>query len=465
MFSQIDALNFRGSVEAVKERLRPIFRKAQQTGAFVNLDLEQFRYRDLTFVVFKELLEEDEFAGYDEAGVVVQAYLRDAEHDIRGLIDWARERDRVITVRLVKGAYWDYETVQAAQEGWPAPVFTHKPDSDVMYERITRIMLEHPGQIRSAFASHNVRSLAHAIATAEALGLPKNAYELQMLHGMGEPIKAAIRTARPAAARVRARRRAHPRHGLLRAAAAREHGQRVVPAARRSPRARTRSGWCARRSPHQTSTARRSACPCGRPPTWSSPGPFVNQPHADFSRPENVAAFAAALERVSSGVAAAGLGKHWPLWIGGEAVETDETLTSVDPARPQRSSARLPTPARRRRSRRWPPRARPSRPGAPPPPAERAALLFRAAELMRGELFELAALEVFEAGKTWREADADVGEAIDFLEYYGREILRLEAEGQLADEGDRPRARTPCGRSASPSSSPPGTSPWRSSRG
>ena len=51
---------------------------------------------------------------------------------------------------------------------------------------------------------------------------------------------------------------------------------------------------------------------------------------------------------------------------------------------------------------------------------------------MRGELFELAALEVFEAGKTWREADADVGEAVDFLEYYGREILRLEAEGQLA---------------------------------
>ncbi len=68
--------------------------------------------------------------------------------------------------------------------------------------------------------------------------------------------------------------------------------------------------------------------------------------------------------------------------------------------------------------------------------AERAALLFRAAELMRGELFDLAALQVFEAGKTWREADADVGEAIDFLEYYGREILRLESEGQLAETAD-----------------------------
>ena len=62
-------------------------------------------------------------------------------------------------------------------------------------------------------------------------------------------------------------------------------------------------------------------------------------------------------------------------------------------------------------------------------------MLFRAAELMRAELFELAALEVLEAGKTWREADADVGEAIDFLEYYGRESLRMEAEGQLAGRG------------------------------
>ena len=69
-------------------------------------------------------------------------------------------------------------------------------------------------------------------------------------------------------------------------------------------------------------------------------------------------------------------------------------------------------------------------------PSERAAVLFRAAELMRVELFELAALEVLEAGKTWREADADVGEAIDFLEYYGREILRMEAAGELAAPGD-----------------------------
>ena len=435
LFSQIDALNFRGSVEAVKDRLRPIFRKAQQTGAFVNLDLEQFRYRDLTFAVLKELLEEHEFAGYDQAGVVVQAYLRDAEDDIRGLIGWAREHGRVITVRLVKGAYWDYETIQAAQEGWPAPVFTYKPDSDVNYERITRIMLEHPRQIRPAFASHNVRSLAHAIVTAEALGIPRDAYELQMLHGMGEPIKAAIRE-------LGLRVREYAPVGELSPGVAyfvrrlleNTANESFLRLARIEGDDQERLVWKPQPSPDVDRVPQR--VPVFAPTDVAFPGPFVNQPHADFARPENVAAFEAALDRVSAGEAAACLGKHWPLWIGGEPVETDDELTSHDPARPHRvvgttayageAEAERAVVAAREAFAGW--RATSA--------AERATLLLRTAELMRGELFDLAALQVFEAGKTWREADADVGEAIDFLEYYGREILRLESEGQLAETAD-----------------------------
>jgi RHH-type proline utilization regulon transcriptional repressor/proline dehydrogenase/delta 1-pyrroline-5-carboxylate dehydrogenase len=439
LYSQIDPLNHRCSVEAVKDRLRPIFRKAQETGAFVNLDLEQFRYRDLTYAVFTELLDESEFAGYDEAGVVVQAYLRDAENDMRGLIDWARDRDRVITVRLVKGAYWDYETVQAAQEGWPAPVFTHKPDSDVMYERITRLMLENPAQIRSAFASHNVRSLANAIATAEAFGLPKDAYELQMLHGMGEPIKRAIKKLElrlreyapvgeliPGMAYfVRRLLENTANESFLRLTFAEGEDQdRLI----RAPQPSPGIDRLPRRLPESA------------PTDASFPGVFVNHPHADYARPENVAAFAAALERVESGESEAGLGRHWPLWIGGGAVEASETLASVNPARPEQmvgtaayageAEAERAVTAARSAFETW----------SATPPAERAAVLFRAAEQMRAEFFDLAALEVYEAGKTWREADADVGEAVDFLEYYGREVLRLEGEGRLessppSDEG------------------------------
>jgi RHH-type proline utilization regulon transcriptional repressor/proline dehydrogenase/delta 1-pyrroline-5-carboxylate dehydrogenase len=444
LYSQIDPLNLRCSVEAVKDRLRPIFRKAQETGAFVNLDLEQFRYRDLTFTVFEELLDESEFSGYDEAGVVVQAYLRDAEDDMRSLIDWARDRDRVITVRLVKGAYWDYETVQAAQEGWPAPVFTHKPDSDVMYERITRLMLEHPAQIRPAFASHNVRSLANAIVTAEAFGLPKDAYELQMLHGMGEPIKRAIkkldlrlREYAPVgelipgmAYFVRRLLENTANESFLRLTFAEGEDQdRLVRAPQPSP--------SIDRRPHRL--------PEFAPTDASFPGAFVNHPHADYARPENVAAFTAALERVGSGESEAGLGKHWPLWVGGEAVEASDTLTSVNPARPKQvvgtaayageAEAERAVAAARTAFEAW----------SSTPSTERAAVLFRAAELMRAEFFELAALEVFEAGKTWREADADVGEAVDFLEYYGREILRMEAGGLLAGQDDNEDALRPLG--------------------
>jgi RHH-type proline utilization regulon transcriptional repressor/proline dehydrogenase/delta 1-pyrroline-5-carboxylate dehydrogenase len=435
LYSQIDPLNFRASAEAVKDRLRPILRKAQATGAFVNLDLEQFRYRDLTLAVFKELLEEEEFAGYDEAGVVVQAYLRDAEDDIHGLVEWARERDRAITVRLVKGAYWDYETVQAAQEGWPAPVFTSKPDSDVTYERITRIMLAHPEQIHPAFASHNVRSLANVIATAEALGLPKDAYELQMLHGMGEPIKAAVR-------RLGLRLREYAPVGELIPGMAYFVRRLLENTANESfLRLTFAEGEEVERlirAPEPSLDVGRAPqhLPASAPTDADCPGPFANQPHADFSRVENRAAFSAALERVRSGEAAAGLGRHWPLWIDGDAVETAERLTSVDPAAPQRvvgTATYAGTPeaeqalaAGRRAFGNW--REAPAR--------ERAAVLFRAAELMRAELFDLAALETFEAGKTWREADADVGEAIDFLEYYGREAIRLAAETGATAHGE-----------------------------
>ena len=193
LYSQIDPVDFAGSVTAVKERLRPIFRKAIETGAALTLDLEQFRYRDLTFGVFTSLLDEEEFRDYHDAGVVLQAYLRDAERDLDQLLSWARERDRVFNLRLVKGAYWDYETVLAAQEGWPVPVFTHKPDTDAMYERLARVMLQETAHVRPAFASHNVRSLAAVIETARELGLADAAFEIQMLHGMGEPIKQAIR--------------------------------------------------------------------------------------------------------------------------------------------------------------------------------------------------------------------------------------------------------------------------------
>ena len=194
LYSQIDPVDFDGSVAAVKRLLRPVFRKGIESGASLTLDLEQFRFRDLTLAVFMSLLDEEEFRGYDDAGVVLQAYLRDADQDLARLLAWARDRGRPFHLRLVKGAYWDYETVIAAQEGWPVPVFTHKPDTDAMYEKLTRAMLGEPELVRPAFASHNVRSPGRAPSRRHGSSAwRRTRFELQMLHGMGDPIKAAVR--------------------------------------------------------------------------------------------------------------------------------------------------------------------------------------------------------------------------------------------------------------------------------
>src|SRR5262249_11922878 len=151
---------------------------------FVNVDMEQYAYKEQTLRIFKEILAEDEFRAWPDVGIALQAYLRDCGRDLEELARWAERRGTPVWVRLIKGAYWDYETVGAAQQGWPVPVFTEKWETDATYESLTLFLLRNHRLLRPAFGSHNVRSLAHAIAAAEVLGLPPNAYEIQMLYGM-----------------------------------------------------------------------------------------------------------------------------------------------------------------------------------------------------------------------------------------------------------------------------------------
>ena len=97
-----------------------------------------------------------------------------------------------MTVRLVKGAYWDYETVLSQQRNWPAPVFARKAESDASFEDLSRLLLENHDAVDAALGTHNVRSIAHALAQAERLGVDRRNLEFQMLYGMAEPIKTAL---------------------------------------------------------------------------------------------------------------------------------------------------------------------------------------------------------------------------------------------------------------------------------
>ena len=176
----------------VSERLRELFREASRLGAAITVDMEQYAFKELTLEIFRGVLEEDEFRARPHAAIALQAYLGDAEHDVRELIRWARRCKRRVGVRLVKGAYWDSEIAWAKQKNWPIPVYLDKAETDASYERLSRLLLENHDMIDAAFGSHNLRSLAHAIVAAKIAGLPSDGYEIQMLYGMAEPVRQAI---------------------------------------------------------------------------------------------------------------------------------------------------------------------------------------------------------------------------------------------------------------------------------
>ena len=184
--SQFKSIDPVGSAEIVKRRLRPILRVAREYDAYVHIDMESYDHKDLTLHIFKEILMEDEFRDYPDAGIVIQAYLPDAEKDLKELLKWTKKRGTPIWVRLVKGAYWDYETIRAKYRGWPIPVYQQKWESDVNYEKQTKFLMKNAEWLRPALGSHNLRSLSHGLAWAKTLELPPGSYEVQMLYGMGD---------------------------------------------------------------------------------------------------------------------------------------------------------------------------------------------------------------------------------------------------------------------------------------
>jgi RHH-type proline utilization regulon transcriptional repressor/proline dehydrogenase/delta 1-pyrroline-5-carboxylate dehydrogenase len=192
LYSQFDPIDPEGTSRAVRERLRPLLQAAREQHAFVNFDMEQYSFKDVTLQIFQEVLSEEEFREWPDVGIAIQAYLRDTDQDLQRLCAWAKNRGTAVWVRLVKGAYWDYETIEAMQLGWPVPVWTQKWESDAAYERQTDYLLESRGWLRPAFGSHNIRSISHALAQARLMGLPPGAIEVQMLYGMADPIKEAL---------------------------------------------------------------------------------------------------------------------------------------------------------------------------------------------------------------------------------------------------------------------------------
>src|SRR5262249_5003198 len=106
---QIHPTDPEGAARGISKRLLPLLLAAKQRGVFINFDMESMALKDLTFELFMHILDEPKLVGYPHAGIALQAYLRHSDKDLERLIAWAKARNRRITIRLIKGAYWDYE--------------------------------------------------------------------------------------------------------------------------------------------------------------------------------------------------------------------------------------------------------------------------------------------------------------------------------------------------------------------
>ncbi len=421
--SKLAPLTGEAGLDQAKARLRPLLRLAAARGAFVNLDMEHAEVKDLTLALFRELLDEPELAEL-HAGIAVQAYLKDSAADLAQLVSWSARRAVPITVRLVKGAYWDTETVVAGSAGWPSPVFEDKAATDANFERCVRLLHDHHGSVKAAFGSHNLRSLAYAVAYARSRGIDDRGYELQMLAGMAEPIQAAV-------CRLGIRLRVYAPIGELVPGMA-YLVRRLLENTSNESFVRQRFAEGRRLddllAPPAVDSLPGPPSPVRRAPTDpAAVGAYEPEPVAEWRREPVRSAFARAVAEAGAGPVI-----EVPAVVDGRRVRTPEVIESLDPAHHSvvvatsaacgADEADAAVEAAGRALDRW----------RRTPAVERAAVLFRAAEWMRARRPQLGALEVVEAGKPWAEADADVCEAIDFCEYYGREMLRLDRGGAVA---------------------------------
>jgi RHH-type proline utilization regulon transcriptional repressor/proline dehydrogenase/delta 1-pyrroline-5-carboxylate dehydrogenase len=414
-YSQFDPLDPQGSKERVCDRLRILLRRAQELGAGVHFDMEQYVYKNMTLDILKELLMEEEFRSRTDVGITLQAYLRDSEQDLRELIEWAKQRGYPFTVRLVKGAYWDQETIKSAQKDWPQPVYNDKAATDANFEKMTQLMLENHEYIYSAIGSHNVRSQALAIAIAETLNIPRRRFEMQVLYGMGDQLAKAL-VKRGHRVRVYA-----PYGELL-------PGMAYL--IRRLLENTANSSFL------RQSMEERPIEELLAPPVHANPE-SEHHPQNSYSFP-NVAdtdyAEVEARQEAQQALATVRqqLGKTYLPLINGEYQNTEQTVDSVNPSNPNEVVGKigLLSVEQAEQALQVAKAAFPS--WRKTPVRQRAGVLRKAAELMEQRRAELSAWVVLEVGKPLREADAEVSEAIDFCRYYADEMERLE-QGHIYD--------------------------------
>ena len=426
LYSQIHPTAPQAAIDAICQRLRPIFRTAIKNNAFITIDMEQYELKNIVLECFKQVIMEDEFKAWPHIGLALQAYLKETYDDIDELTSLIRERGTPITIRLVRGAYWDYETVIAKQNNWPCPVWQNKNDTDYHYEKCLTLLLNSQPMIHTAIATHNPRSIAFTMALSQKLNLSKDQFEFQMLYGMADSLK-------PALVELGYRLRIYVPFGetlpgmsyLVRRLLENSTGQSLV-----------NSGF----APHSKlinthsfdaiSQSKKTA-PLNSKPLNTDSSSFHNTALLRFITTQQCNEFKHHIQE-----AKAQFGTHYPLLINGIEIHSDKTIRSYNPANPSELIGHISCASQKQADDALHSAVQAFTSWKNTAVKQRTAYLRKVAVLLFKRRMEFAAWQVLEAGKSWQEADGDVCEAIDFLNYYAQqaELIALGKTTNISGE-------------------------------
>lgn len=441
IFSQINLVAYRQTVELVKDRLRRLYRQAlahtythadgRQTPKFVNLDMEEYRDLHLTTDAFKEVLDEAEFMGLS-AGIVLQAYIPDSFPLQQDLTDWAiarRKREGApIKIRIVKGANLAMERVDAAIHGWPQAPYTTKLQVDANFKRMVAYGCDpdRAPAVHLGIASHNLFDIAYGLILRARRSV--EAYvEFEMLEGMANHQARAVQDEAGGLLLYAPVVKAEDFHSAI-AYLVRRLDENTAPENFLHDLFGMRPGsaeWIKQRdqflaageliesvkaTPNRTQD-RRAEIHAGED------GGFFNEPDTDWSLPQNqqwIAEIAASWrDRAPETI---------PLQIGGDFIETATLVDGVDPSRPGHVGYRhsLADAALVDRALSAAVDAQPA--WGARPIHERKAILLTAADEFARRRGQIIGSMMLDTGKSPAEADPEVSEGIDFARYYAHAL-------------------------------------------
>ncbi len=397
----------------VAPRLRQILVEARREQVFINIDAEHYHYRDFVLRIYRRvLMETPELSGWSDTGIVLQAYLRDGAAHLNDIVTLARERGVRMPIRLVKGAYWDAETIEAEAHSHHAPQFLNKEESDLHFRQLAGMALAHSNEIQLAVGSHNLQDHCFVEALRQLHYPAAPAIEHQCLHMTYEALS----------------------HGLA------------------------DMGWPTRNYMPIGNLLVGMAYLVRRIMENSSQVGILTIMRSHNKKEAFQTPLATHLEKIQQGVLVrddlearldSGFKNCTPtrLYVPGELTKFEGILNATRTSIEGKQTELKNTPGDK-----IPCSSHPdlivgvvaeTLPGVAGKTAEafyqgmkngngwtekpvawRTGVILKAADKMWQQRDELAALIVLEAGKTWGEAMADVDEAIDFLNFYAREELR-----------------------------------------